>query len=390
VSASKSGCTFSPTSLSVTVGPNATGQNFAATCGSGDTLLTSGVGVAGSVAVGEWKYYYITVPSGATNLVVATTGATGDVDLYTRSGSKPTSTTYNCRPYSSSGNETCTQANPTAGTWWFGVNGYAAGSYTITATVTTAAPTYSISGNAGTTGATVTAGSASATSDASSNYTISGLAAGTYTVTPSKTGCTFSPTSQSVTVGPNATGKNFTASCGGGGTPTERITNGGFETLTASTNTAADGSWTRTAYTGTSFNTLVAAGAYPHGGTDYGYVGVSNSSSQTVDSKSMTIGSGATSSTLSFWVSIVTSETGSTVYDTLQVQIIDAGTNAVLSTVATLSNVDKTAGAGSYVQKSYNVNAAVKGKNVKVRFKATSDSSLVTTFRIDDVSLMSN
>ena len=84
-----------------------------------------------------------------------------------------------------------------------------------TAKITTSTtPTYSISGNAGTTGATVTAGSASATSDGSSNYTISNLAAGTYTVTPSKSGCTFSPASSSVTItSANVTGINFTASC---------------------------------------------------------------------------------------------------------------------------------------------------------------------------------
>src|SRR5206468_12199948 len=55
--------------------------------------------------------------------------------------------------------------------------------------------TFSISGSAGTTGATLSIGSASATSDSSNNYTISGLAAGSYIVTPSKSGCTFSPTS---------------------------------------------------------------------------------------------------------------------------------------------------------------------------------------------------
>ncbi|MBL8115327.1 MAG: hypothetical protein JNK60_20765, partial [Acidobacteria bacterium] len=77
-----------------------------------------------------------------------------------------------------------------------------------------AAPiTYAIAGSAGTTGATVTAGAASTTSDGSNNYTLSNLAAGTYTVTPTKSGCTFTPASQSVTVGPNATGINFSASC---------------------------------------------------------------------------------------------------------------------------------------------------------------------------------
>src|SRR3954468_17765223 len=85
-----------------------------------------------------------------------------------------------------------------------------------TAKITTSATaTYSISGNAGTSGATVSTTGGSATSDWSSNYTIGGLPGGTYTVTPSKTGCSFSPVSQSVTVGPNATGKSFAATCGG-------------------------------------------------------------------------------------------------------------------------------------------------------------------------------
>jgi len=62
-------------------------------------------------------------------------------------------------------------------------------------------------------GATVTlSGSASATTiaDASGNYTFSGLANGVYTVTPSKSGFTFTPASQNVTVNnANVTGVNF-------------------------------------------------------------------------------------------------------------------------------------------------------------------------------------
>ncbi|HKS26135.1 MAG TPA: pre-peptidase C-terminal domain-containing protein [Thermoanaerobaculia bacterium] len=220
VTPSKSGCTFSPASSNVTITSANVTANFTASCGSGDTQLTSGVPVTGqSVAASAWKYYYITVPAGATNLTFATSSATGDVDIYTQSGAKPTLSSYICRPYTSSGNETCSQANPAAGTWWLGVYGYAAGSFTVTGTVTTGSVTYSISGNAGTSGVTVTAGSASATSDASGNYAISGLAAGTYTVTPSKSGCTFSPASTSATItSANVTGINFTASCGSGDT----------------------------------------------------------------------------------------------------------------------------------------------------------------------------
>jgi fibronectin type 3 domain-containing protein len=48
--------------------------------------------------------------------------------------------------------------------------------------------------------------------DASGNYIFSGLANGTYTVTPTNTGYTFSPVNQNVTVnGANQTGVNFTA-----------------------------------------------------------------------------------------------------------------------------------------------------------------------------------
>ena len=390
VVASKSGCTFSPTSLSVTVGPSATGRNFTATCTSGDTALTSGVTLTGqSVAKSAWKFYYIDVPSGATSLTFATTSATADADIYTQFNAKPTSSSYICRPYGATGNETCTATNPGAGRWWLGVYGYAAASYSVTATVQTATVTYSIGGSAGTSGATVTAGTRSATSDASNNYAITGLAAGTYTVTPSKSGCTFSPTSLSVTVGPSATGKNFTATCGTTG-QVERLSNGGFETLTASTNSAPDGSWSRTAYTGTSFNTLIANGSAPRTGTDYAYVGVYNSASQTVTSSNVVIPAAATSATLTFYVSIVTSETSTvTAYDKLSIQLVDASTGSVLATLGTLSNLNKTGSATTYALKSYNA-TSYKGKTVKVRFAATTDSSALTYFRIDDVSLKSD
>jgi hypothetical protein len=80
-------------------------------------------------------------------------------------------------------------------------------------------PTWSISGTisptAGGSGATVTlSGSASGSSvaDANGNYTFVGLANGSYTVTPSKTGYSFSPATQGVTInGANQGGVNFTA-----------------------------------------------------------------------------------------------------------------------------------------------------------------------------------
>src|SRR5207244_2847952 len=62
--------------------------------------------------------------------------------------------------------------------------------------------------------ATVTLGgaaSATTTADSSGNYTLAGLPNGTYMITPSHAGYTFTPSSQSMTLnGGNITGVNFT------------------------------------------------------------------------------------------------------------------------------------------------------------------------------------
>jgi hypothetical protein len=75
--------------------------------------------------------------------------------------------------------------------------------------------TYSISGNVGVAGATVAysgTASGSVTAGAGGAYTIPSLANGSYTITPSKSGYTFSPTSRNETVsGSNIAGVNFTA-----------------------------------------------------------------------------------------------------------------------------------------------------------------------------------
>ena len=74
--------------------------------------------------------------------------------------------------------------------------------------------TYSITGTAGIGSATVVlsgTASASTIADSSGTFTFSNLANGNYSVTPSLTGYTFSPTSQTVTInGASVTGVNFT------------------------------------------------------------------------------------------------------------------------------------------------------------------------------------
>jgi hypothetical protein len=117
-------------------GNSAQAQATTAAC-TGNTL-TNGVPVTGiSGATGSQQFWTMTVPAGATNLVIQTSGGTGDADLYVRFGSAPNLTTYDCRPFTSGNAETCTFPAPSAGTWHVMLNGYAAysglslvGSYT--------------------------------------------------------------------------------------------------------------------------------------------------------------------------------------------------------------------------------------------------------------------
>lgn len=156
-------------------------------------------------------------------------------------------------------------------------------------------------------------------------------------------------------------------------TPTggELITNGGFE-----------GSASPWVSSGTGYF-YVNPGNYPHGGTGYIYFGVNNSvTGQAYET--VTIPSTATAN-LTFWLNVTSSETTTTTaYDKLFVEVRDtAGT--LLSTLATYSNLNK-ATAGVYSQKSFSL-AAYRGRSVRIQFRSTTDSSVTSTFRVDDVSL---
>ena len=94
----------------------------------GGLVLCNGVAVAlPSVAKNAWSSTYtIVVPAGKTSAVFTISGGTGDADMYVRIGAAPTTSTYNCRPYSGGNTETCTFNAPAAGTYYVRVRGYAA------------------------------------------------------------------------------------------------------------------------------------------------------------------------------------------------------------------------------------------------------------------------
>jgi hypothetical protein len=83
---------------------------------------------------------------------------------------------------------------------------------------------------------------------------------------------------------------------------------------------------------------------------------------------------------LSYWIRTDTSESGSTVYDRMRVQIVDGATT---TTLATYTNVGTFS---TYAQKTHDL-TAFKGKSVTVKFLMTEDSSLQTSFVVDDTSV---
>ncbi|HXO40180.1 MAG TPA: carbohydrate-binding protein CenC, partial [Thermoanaerobaculia bacterium] len=99
--------------------------------------------------------------------------------------------------------------------------------------------------------------------------------------------------------------------------------------------------------------------------------------------QTVTLPVGITTATLSFWLHVDTAETSTTnAYDTLTVQIRDAS-GTVLATLATYSNLNANTG---YVQKTFDV-SSFKGQTIQVYLVGAEDSSLQTSFVVDDFAL---
>jgi len=93
--------------------------------GGGDGELENGVAETGLAATtGNKLYFTLQVPAGASNLAFVTSGGSGDGDLYVKFGSSPTTSSYDCRSWNYGNSETCTIANPQAGTYHVMINAY--------------------------------------------------------------------------------------------------------------------------------------------------------------------------------------------------------------------------------------------------------------------------
>ncbi len=128
-SSSATGSTnYTVTGTSGTTSHTASGSVTVSTGGGGGGgTLTNGVPVTNlSGASGAQQQFSIVVPAGQALLTVAISGGTGDADLYVRAGSPPTLQTFDCRPFITGNNETCSFNNPAANTYFIMLNGFTA------------------------------------------------------------------------------------------------------------------------------------------------------------------------------------------------------------------------------------------------------------------------
>ena len=147
--------------------------------------------------------------------------------------------------------------------------------------------------------------------------------------------------------------------------PGQKLVNPGFEN--------GNSPWTATA--GVLGNT---SGQTAHSGTKYAWLdGYGRTHTDTLTQASIVLPAGCSSYTLSFFLHIDSAETTTTTqFDKLTIQVNS-------TTVGTFSNLNKAAG---YTQRSFNL-SAFAGQTVTLKFTGTEDSSLQTSFVIDDTAI---
>ncbi|MGW6014799.1 M4 family metallopeptidase [Streptomyces sp. NPDC055210] len=215
--------------------------------------------------------------------------------------------------------------------------------------------------------------SASSTNSGSLSYAATGLptglsisSSGAITGTPTAAG-TYS-TTVTVTDSTGATGTasfTWTVSSTGGGTCTsaQLLGNAGFE--------SGNTTWTATSGVITSDTDQAA-----HGGSYKAWLDGYGSTHTDTLSQSVTIPAGCKAS-FTFWLHIDTAETStSTAYDKLTV-------TAGSTTLATYSNLNKATG---YVQKTFDL-SSYAGSTVALKFSGVEDTSLQTSFVVDDTAV---
>ena len=198
-----------------------------------------------------------------------------------------------------------------------------------------------------------------------------GLISGTPTTASSGTA---SVTAKDTTGSTGSTSFSWTVGSSGGGggcTAAQLLGNPGFETGSAAP-------WTTTAGV---LNNSTSEPAHS-GSWDAWLDGYGTTHTDTV-SQSVSIPSTCVNANVSFYLHIDTAETTTTTaYDTLKVQVLNSS-GTVLTTLATYSNLNHNTG---YTQHSFSL-ASYIGQTITLKYTGTEDSSLQTSFVIDDNAL---
>ncbi|WP_067499047.1 M28 family peptidase [Actinoplanes sp. TFC3] len=226
-----------------------------------------------------------------------------------------------------------------------------------TATTSGSAQTVALSSSGAPAGVSVSFSPASVTSGGSSTMTVAtttAAAPGSYTITVTGTGSASHSASYTLVL-------NGTGACT---SPGQKLGNPGFETASAP--------WTASSGV---IGANTGDGA-PRSGTRNAYLDGYGSAHTDTLSQSVTLPAGCSTYTLSFYLKISTAETTTTSqYDKLTVQ---AGS----TTLQVFSNLN----ASAYTLRSYDI-SAFAGQTVVLKFTGVEDSSLKTSFVIDDTAL---
>jgi hypothetical protein len=318
--------------------------------------------VAGGAADGKNNVESVFVPAGVSGSFTVTVRATniagdgvpGNADttdqdfalvIYNGNAGAPASPSIGVNPGSLSFSATVGGANPANQS----ISITNTGGGTLSWSASDNAPWLTVSPATGTAPSTLTA-----------SVNISGLAAGTHSgsITITATGATNSPVTVPVTLTVNATNPQL-------------LINGGFESSITPWVLSGQAFWTNT-------------GSFPRTGAGYIFLGNSNNASGAAFQQ-ITIPTGATRN-LTFWLNVVSSETTTTTqFDRFFVEVRSTS-GTLLGTLATFSNLNKAA-AGVYTQRGPFSLATWAGQTVRIQFRATTDFSLITTFRVDDASV---
>jgi len=235
---------------------------------------------------------------------------------------------------------------------------------TATATVT---PTAIATATATFTPTNTPTNTPTATATATATFTPTNTPTNTPTATATATATPTNTPTNTPTATATATPTNTPTA-----TPTpgaELLVNGGFE--------GSDSPWVSS---GNGY--FYSTGSLAHSGSGFITLGVNNRANGQAY-QTVTIPATA-SGAFSFWLNVTSSEGTRKQNDLLFVEVLNtAGT--VLSTVATYSNLDRGT-AGDYSQYSFNLSPFI-GQTVRIQFRATTDTSQTTSFRVDDVSL---